>query len=46
MASKTSSAARRANRVVTVAQMELNNTEDEKYLTTLVVPVDDLSGSK
>lgn len=46
IAMKTSSAARRANRVVSVAQMELDNSEDPQYIATLTIPVDDLSGSK
>jgi hypothetical protein len=46
VASKTSSAARRANRVVSVAQMELDNSEDPQYIATLTIPLDDLSGSK
>ena len=46
VASKTSTAARRANRVVSVAQMELDNSEDPQYIATLTIPLDDLSGSK
>lgn len=45
VASKTSSAARRANRVVSVAQMELDNSEDPRYIATLTIPLDDLSGN-
>lgn len=45
IAAKTSSAARRANRVVTVAQMEMDNSEDPQYIATLTIPADDLANN-
>ncbi|WP_411027466.1 hypothetical protein, partial [Salmonella sp. s54925] len=37
VAVKTTSAARRANRVVSVAQLELDNSEDPRYVATLII---------